>query len=257
MRKATMKVFAARGQLNRNPDLNPFDLIGSLEIGKRDESIVLYLAVKSAYETENDTLTLKHLQACLKTIDTFSPMFRRELSRMSMENKELALAFIEDVECPTLHSDEISSRDEDLRRRSHQVILHASLRARLRGSRQLQVSAQLRPSRRVPTKAGIAWKTLGGRLVKTGARLVFLTEFEAFLDFLQRAEGRDSHDFDRWTLNRVMDEAITAMVDTAAILGKDVLQHFSEGLDARLANDAGRFNRPRRPQGLCEGSFPP
>lgn len=115
MRKATMKVFAARGQLNRNPDLSPLDLISSLEIGKLDESIVFYLAAKSAYQTENDTLILDRLQACHKTIDTLSPMFRRELSRMSvsMENKELALAFIEDVECPTLYSDEISSRDEE------------------------------------------------------------------------------------------------------------------------------------------------
>ena len=39
-----------------------------------------------------------------------------------------------------------------------------------------------------------------------------------------------------------MDEAVTAMVDTAGILGKDVLQHFSEAMDARLASDAGRLS---------------
>jgi hypothetical protein len=243
--KATLKVFAARGHLKRNPEFSLADLVSLLEIGKSDEIIVLYLGAMSAYGAENETLTMERLQVCAQKLSDLSPVFRRELSHVAnaMDHSDLALAFIEGVDAPTLDSGQLNSSDEDLRRQSRQVILHASLRSRSG----LSSSAGTKPKSDLlaiyQTRLESLGRILGESLSKKMDGTNPMSELESFLDFLQRGKGQDSHDFDRWSIDRVMDEAITAMVDTAGILGKVFLQHFSETMDARLANDPGRFNR--------------
>lgn len=244
--KETLKILAARGHLKRNPEFGLTNLVSLLEIQKSDESAVFYFGAMSAYEAENDTLTLERLQACLEKMNDLSPVLRRELSRVAitMGHSDEALAFIDGVDAPTLDPGQLNSSDEDLRRRSRQVILHASLKSRLG----LSSHAGKKPKSDLLTiyQTRLEWlgKILGESLSKRAYGTGSMPEFEGFLDFLQRGEGKDRYDFDRWSIDRVMDEAIAAMVDTASLLGKDMLQRFSEAMDARLANDPGRLGRP-------------
>ena len=67
--------------------------------------------------------------------------------------------------------------------------------------------------------------------------------FRAVLDFLQHAEGERLHDSERWRLDRVMDEAVSAMTDMAGMFGAQILSRFNEIMDARLASNPGRLGR--------------
>ena len=250
-------MFAARGQLRRNPDLSLDDLNASLRIDASHGAVVLYLGVKMSFESDNDALTIRRLQASVDRLGDLPAGHRRELASIAfaVERTDLCLALIDGVESQTLDLGRFNYDDDDLRRTSQDVILHASIRSRLglaHNPGKVPKSHLLALYQRRLESLG---RTLGDSLAKRAKEGDFLTGAETFLEFLQRAEGEDHPDFERGRIDRVMDEAISTLVDTAALIGKDTLLHFSELLDARLATNPGRLGRSSVRRGYAKAMF--
>ena len=62
----TLKLFAARGQLDRNPDFSIQDLMSSLELCAENRSIILYFGANAAYQAGSDLLALERLETNAK-----------------------------------------------------------------------------------------------------------------------------------------------------------------------------------------------
>jgi hypothetical protein len=232
-----LKLLAARGQLRRNPDLSLVDLIESLQIDSKHEAFIFYIGIKMSFQAERDATAIERLKVCSNRVHDLYAGHRRELADIAstLGRADLCLLYIDGVEPPTLKPGRFDYSDDSLRSASKEVILHASLRSRLGLSSVAGEQSDSRLLTLYQEKLESLGRLHGAFLIRQGSESEFLRDAEAVLEFLQRGEGEGSFDFERGRIDRVMDEAITAMVDTAAVAGGTALQEFSQRMDARLS----------------------
>ena len=244
--QTSLKLLAARGQLFHHPELSLEPLMQSLKISETHRGVILCLAARAAYQANENELALQQLQATLPHADQMPDELRRQSSKIAatLGRLDLCRSFLEGVPAPTIEEQEFIYREEDLRSASRQVILHASLVSRTglpfvggkRPASQLLATYQIKLER--------LGRLLGDGFAKRQPHVAALQEFEATLDFLQRAEGEGTYDAKRWHLTTAMPEAVAAMIEASYLLGRETFLQLTEMMDTRLADHAGRLGLP-------------
>lgn len=231
-----LKLLAARGQLQRHPNLSPETLLGTLKIGSKYRGLLLFLAARSAFEADDVGLAADRLESALQVADELEPAWRREAALIAIrsERRDLAARFLEDVLPPTLAGQDFSYRGDDFWHASRQIIMHAQITA-WRGE---QFKAGQSPPSHLfacyQTRLETLGQLLGGARSGKVPSVEPLQEFRDALDFLEHAKATREHDSERWRLDEVMDEVVAVMVDAAAALGEDTFARFTEAMDERL-----------------------
>ena len=257
MLKAQLKLFAAGGQLRRNPGLSLNELSASLEIESRYEAVILYLGSKMSFRVKDYAVAIERLELCGKHLSDLPAGYRRDLANIAsaLDRTDLCFLYINGVDSPTLELDPFDFSDESLRKASEEVILHASIRSRLglplihgRQSKSKLLSIY---QQRLESLGQIHGDALANRPREND----FLCDSDSFIEFLQRGEGERNFDFERGRINRVMDEAISSMVHTAALIGKDTLDVFSKRFDLRLTMKPGQLGASSVRRSYAESMF--
>lgn len=243
--RTRLKVVVVRGHLNRNPGLPPESLAEALEIPPEYRGVLLYLAAQSAFDSDNDVVAAQRLEAELMVADELDGDLRRESAAIaaSVGRLDLAEAFFEGTTPPTIAGLNLVDGARELRRVSRAIITHAALAARLARPAATGAPPESRLLGAYQTRLEMIGRLLGEGRRGHSPSIEPLAEFQAILDFLQRAEGDRAHDSSRWYLDQIMDEAVGAMVVAAAALGQETFARFTEAMDARLAEGAGRLGR--------------
>jgi hypothetical protein len=242
-----LKIVAARGQLERHPNLDPDELMTALQIGLDDRQLLFFLAARAAFEVEKDGLAVERLALLVPMADKIEPGLRRELARIAVRlgRLEAATAFLHDVPPPTLHGWTFNNQDDDWRWIVHQIITYASL-ARQLGQ---QPTSGATPKSWLLATFQNRLETLGRLrgegLANVRPSLEPVREFREFLTFLQHAEGERAHDSDRWAIDKVLDCVVAAVVAAAHHLGAEVFSGVTKDIDTILAGNAGRLGQSK------------
>ena len=242
-----LKLTMIRGQLGRDPDRDPWPLAEALQLGLEHHGLVRYFAAEAAFQADNDPLATERLEAAVVSTGSLSPDLRREAATMAarLGRLDLAALFLEGTGPPTLAGRDCAlTSPEELRRASRQVVIHTALSAWLGRSFEAGRAAEKRLLANYQSHLETIGRLLGDGRAGRAPFTEPLQAFRAVLEFLQHAEGDDRYDFFRSRIDEVMDEAVTAMVQTADALGDSTRTKLIEALDVRLEADPGRLGRP-------------
>ncbi len=241
-----LRLLAARGQLKRNPGLNTDDVADSLVIKADYRPFVDYFGIAPALDSGLLTVARERCERCLAQRHRLGEgqllRLAAALSQLSMT--EDAKRLLEDIAAPAF-GDEGSTYDEHVGSSVDEILLFASLRARL----------GLEPQAGKATRShllGLYQKrledlgTMHGALMLRGDKEAdSLPRLLHFLDFLERAEGTERPDFHRGAISRSMSRALPVMLKAASLYSTETLRKFSDDLDARIERNAQHLNMPR------------
>ncbi|MBK8176580.1 MAG: hypothetical protein IPK66_15305 [Rhodospirillales bacterium] len=243
--RTQLKLIAARGELERTPNLSPDGFLDKLQIGSEHRGLLLFLSVRSAFQADDTGLVTERLESALQVVGELEPAWRSEAALIAARSGrlDLALRYLEGVPSPTLAGQDVSYSGDDFWRASRQIIMHAQIAAWLG----MPFKAGQSPPSQLFASYQSRLETLG-RLLGDARRgsapcVEPLQELRQTLDFLEHATGTRDHDSERWRLDEVIHEVVAEMVNTAAALGEDIFARFVEGIDKRLAGTPRRVGR--------------
>jgi hypothetical protein len=244
--RAGLKLHAVRGQLERDPSLEPASLVEALRVRPEHLGLVLYFAAREAFAADDDPLVVRRLEEALRLSTGLEPWLKQRLAVLAarIARLDLTAAFFDGVPPPALPAGDLDYEGEEFRSVCREVVEHAALTARLGRARVAGAAPQSRLLAAYQGRLEVMGTLLGeGR---AGRRPSFepLREFQGTLDLLQHDTGDEPHDAERRRLDRVLNDAVATMVDVAAALGPEVLLRLVRALDDRLANGPGRLGTP-------------
>jgi len=241
-----LRLLAARGQLRRHPGLDTDDVSDSLAIDAGYRSLVSYFGIKPALDLDLIGLARERSKRCLAQRHSLG---ERQLLHLAAALSQLFLVedakkLLEDIAAPTF-GDERSAYDENVRSSVDEILLFASLRARL----------GLEPQAGKETRSrllGLYQKRLeelgtmhGALKLRASQEADPLPKLIQLLDFFERAEGNERPDFDRGAISRSMFRVIPVMVKAAKLYSAETLSKFSEELDKRIERNATHLTMPK------------
>jgi hypothetical protein len=238
--QAHLKLLAARGQLMRNPEISPDELVASLELDSSHDLIINYLALKAAFESGMDDLASERLEICADTAMAHGSGLLLQISHMAyqLSRDDIAEKLIESAAIPSLNLGDYHYDDADLRQAEKDVILASSLRARFA----LPVVHGKAPKSALLGMYQQRLENLGdihGSLLAVPATGNSpLTEMVSFLDFLERAQGTERIDFERGRITRTMDVVLRPLLEAARAHSDETLGRLATEIDSRLNRSA-------------------
>jgi len=190
--RTKLKLLAARGQLDRHPEMGAAELAKSLEIEAQHLGILQFLAVRSAFDSGHDMLAERRLQEARKNADALAPVNLRQLAAVAwnLGRPDIAQELTEKVGgAPTFAIERTSLHAEDRDLIARQIILHASLRSRLKLAPDVGQTPKSRIFALLQTHLEALGSTLGNVLSGHTEGLEQTFRFSALLDFLERARA--------------------------------------------------------------------
>jgi energy-coupling factor transporter ATP-binding protein EcfA2 len=237
---AHLKLLAARGQLMRNPELSPHELVASLELDSSHDLIINYLALKAAFESGMDDLASERLEICADTAVAHGSGLLLQISQMAcqLSRDDIAKRLIESAAIPSLDLGDYHYEDANLRMAEKDVILASSLRARFA----LPAVHGKAPKSALLDMYQHRLENLGsihGSLLAEPTTGNFpLAEMISLLDFLERAQGAERFDFERGRITRTMDVVLRPMLEAAHAHSDETLGRLAAEIDDRLNRSA-------------------
>lgn len=240
-----LRLLAARGQIRRNPGLNTDDVADSLGVDAAYRPFVDYFGIEPALGSGLATVARERCERCLAQRHSLGErhLLRLTAALVELSRVEDARKLLEDIAAPTF-DDEESIYDENVRSSVDEILLFASLRARL-GLEQ-QTGKETRSH-----LLGLYQKRLeelgtmhGALKLRADQQPDPLPKLIHLLDFFERAEGNERPDFNRGTISRSMSRVIPVMVKAAKFYSAETLSKFSEELDKRIERNAKHLTMP-------------
>jgi hypothetical protein len=126
-----LKLVAARGQLERNPNFSPDTLSETLQMGPEHRGLLLLLAARLAFEADDYVLASERLELASQMVVGLKHSHCRRVALIATQIGRLDLAekYLQDIPPPTLAEQLSSCDDDELKRASLQIIRHAELNA--------------------------------------------------------------------------------------------------------------------------------
>jgi energy-coupling factor transporter ATP-binding protein EcfA2 len=242
-----LKMLAARGQLNRHPDLIPDDLMAALEIDPDNRPVLLFLAARSAFEAEKDDLAIERLALLVQVADELAPTYRRELARIALRlgKTEAAAAFLHKISAPTLEGWTLTYNGEEQGREVRQIITHASLLPQIGQAAIPGATPQSQLLQTFQRRLEMLGRLWGEGLAKHRPSVEPVRELHEFVIFLQHAEGDGHHNSERWAMDKVLELVLAAVVASAHSLGQEVFSQVTHDIDTVVGENAERLGHPK------------
>jgi hypothetical protein len=244
--RAGLRLHAVRGQLERDPSLDPRSLVEALSVRPEHLGLALYFAAREAFAADDDPLVVRRLEEALRLSTGLETWLKHRLAILAarIARLDLAAAFFDGLPPPTLPSIDLDYEGEEFRSVCRAIVEHAALNAQLGRARVAGAPPQSRLLAAYQVRLEMMGTLLGEGRVGRRPSVEPLREFLATLNLLQHDTGDKPHDAERRRLDHVLDDAVATMVNVAAALGPEVLRRLVGALDDRFANGAGRLGTP-------------
>jgi hypothetical protein len=230
-----LKLYAARGQLNRDPTLEITSLAESLEIHQNDTALLYYFSCRGAFDADLNNLVIERLREVQSFAADLSPDVRRDAAMMAAMSGRLDISNVLMDGLPPATIDAQSFEDDDLRHSVRQVIKHIALQSWLGRTFISERQSQSDLATTLSTRLEEVGQLLGDAYAKRQPHTDPILTIRKTLDFLEHAKGEEPHDSMRWRLDRIADEIVGTMTDMAGMFGRSTLTRLNEIMDERFS----------------------